>query len=96
MSILVANFCSFNSNSHDGMITIAKGRELAERLGTRYCESSADTGDGVHSVIDTAVALAIQNQTPPKTKFKVFQWQRKTPKILRHGPDPPVLSPPGL
>ena len=78
------------------MITIAKGRELAERLGTRYCESSAETGDGVHSVIDTAVRLAIMNQTPSKTKFKVFQWQRKTPKVLRHGPDPPVLSPPGL
>lgn len=78
------------------MITIAKGRELAERLGTRYCESSAETGDGVHSVIDTAVRLAVMNQNPSKTKFKIFQWQRKTPKMLRHGPEPPVLSPPGV
>lgn len=82
------------STAPDGMITIAKGRELAERLGTRYCESSAETGDGVHSVIDTAVRLAVMNQTPSKTKFKMFQWQRKTPKMLRHGPEPPVLSPP--
>lgn len=88
--------CSFISTAPDDMITIAKGRELAERLGTRYCESSAETGDGVHSVIDTAVRLAVMNQTPSKTKFKIFQWQRKTPKMLRHGPEPPVLSPPGL
>lgn len=83
-------------NSPDGMITITKGHELAERLGTCYCESSADTGDGVHNVIHTAVGLAIQNQNPPKIKlnFKVFQWRGKTPKVLRHGPEPPVLSPP--
>ena len=80
------------------MITITKGHELAERLGTCYCESSADTGDGVNNVIHTAVGLAIQNQNPPKIKlnFKVFQWRGKTPKVLRHGPEPPVLSPPGL
>jgi len=42
------------------------------------------------------VRLAVMNQTPSKTKFKIFQWQRKTPKMLRHGPEPPVLSPPGL
>ena len=78
------------------MITVSKGRELAERLGTCYCESSAITGEGVHGVINTAVRVAIQNQTPSKTRFKVFQWQKKTPKMLRHGPEPPVLSPPGL
>lgn len=78
------------------MITVSKGRELAERLGTCYCESSAVTGEGVYSVIDSAVRVAIQNQAPAKTRFKVFQRQKKAPKLLRHGPDPPVLSPPGL
>lgn len=85
-----------NSTVPDGMITVSKGHELAERLGTCYCESSDVTGEGVHAVINTAVRLAIQNHTPSKTRFKVFQWQKKMPKIYRHGPDPPVLSPPGL
>lgn len=83
-----------SSNAPDGLISVSKGQELADRLRTCYCESSIVTGEGVHAVINTAVRLAIQNQSPSKRGFKVFPWQKKTSKIYRHGPDPPVLSPP--
>lgn len=97
--ILVATFfvlLCLNSNAPDGLISVSKGQELADRLESHYCESSFATAEAVHTVIQTAVRLAIQNQSSIKRGFKVFPWQKKKPKIYRHGPNPPVLSPPGL
>lgn len=79
------------------MVSVSKGEELAQRLGTSYCENSAKSGDGLREVLVAAVRLATQsNQPNVRGKYRVFQRpKRKSSKALRSGPDPPLLSPPG-
>eukprot|EP00117_Sycon_ciliatum_P004051 scpid42668/ scgid8577/ Rho-related protein racA len=89
---------SEESHHSHKMVSYEEGVAVAKEIGATYCECSALTQDGIKTVFDTAIRLALNPETKrPSRKSGCWPWSRgkSTANAIDERPPPPVMPPAG-